>query len=129
MKRYRYLSGLLVSFLFLLACCSSLTLDIKDRSPATEQSKNTQAILTTVQTAPGKTPRLPARLLKKYKGKISALLGLLWLWLLARFYGNEKRRRVRGWQLEDLALLKIIKDNAARLWNHHPSKKVISLKD
>ena len=130
MKRYRYLSGLLVGFVFLLACCSSLTLDIKDRFPATEQNKNTRAILTIAQTAPGKTPRLPARLLKNYKGKISAILGLLWLWLLARFYGNEKRRRVRGWQLEDLALLKIIKDNAVRLWNHHhPSKNIISLED
>ena len=126
MKRYRYLNGLLVSFVLIFASCSPLTLNVKDRSLATEQNKNTQAILTTVQTAPGKTPRLPARLLKKYKDKISAILSLLWLWLLARFYGNEKRRRVRGWQLEDLALLKIIKDNAARLWNHHPGKNIIS---
>jgi len=111
------------------ASCSSLTLNVKDRSPATEQRKNIQAILTTVQTAPGKTPRLPARLLKKYKGKISAILSLLWLWLLARFYGKEKRCRVRGWQLEDLALLKIVKDNATRLWNHHTGKKIIRLED
>ena len=130
MKRYCYLSGLLVGFVFLLACCSSLMLNIKDRFPATEQSKNTQASLTTVQTAPGKTPRLPARLLKKNKGKISAILSLLWLALLARFYGKEKRRRLRGWQLEYLALLKIIEDNAARLWNHHhPHKNIIKLED
>ena len=79
MKNYRYLSGLLPSLLLISASCSSLTLNIKDRSPATEQST----------------------------------VGLLWL--LARFYGNEKRRRVRGWQLEDPALLKIIKDNPTRL--------------
>ena len=100
MKRYRYLSGLLLSLLFICASCSSLTLNIKDQSPATEQSKNIQAILTTVQTTPGKKPNLPARLLKKYKSKISAILGLLWLWLLARFYAGEKRRRVRIWQSE-----------------------------
>jgi hypothetical protein len=97
MRRYRYLSGLLLNLLFISASCSSLTLNVKDRSPATEQSKNTQAILTTVQTAPGKTLKLPARLLKKYKGKISAVLGLLWLWLLARFHASEKRRRIPGW--------------------------------
>jgi len=92
-KRYHYQSGLLVSFLFLLASCSSLTLNAKDRSPATEQST----------------------------------VGLLWL--LATFHTIEKSRRVPGWQLEDPALLKIIKDNPTRLWHHHPGKKLISLED
>ncbi len=76
MRRYRYLSGLLLNLLFISASCSSLKLNVKDRSPATEQS--TVALL----------------------------------WLVARFYATEKRRRIPGWQLEDLALLKIIKDNA-----------------
>ncbi len=66
MKRYRYQSGLLLTLLFNSASCSSLTLNAKHRSPATEQS----------------------------------ILGLLWLWLLARFYANEKTRRVRIWQSE-----------------------------
>ncbi len=78
MRRYRYLSGLLLNLLFISASCSSLKLNVKDRSPATEQST----------------------------------VALLWLWLVARFYATEKRRRIPGWQLEDLALLKIIKDNA-----------------
>ena len=95
MKRYCYLSGLLLSLLLMSASCSSLTLNVKDRSPATEQST----------------------------------VALLWLWLLARIYGNEKKCRVRGWQLEDLALLKIVKDNATRLWNHHTGKKLIRLED
>jgi len=129
-KTYRWLSGLLVSFLLLLASYSSLPLNMKDRFPAAQKPQNQQVILAAVQTAPGKEPNLLARLLKKYKSKIGALLGLLWLWLLARFHGNEKRRRIPGWQLEDLALLKIIKDNAARLWHHqHPRKKIISLED
>ena len=126
MKRYPYLNALLVSFLFLLASCSSLTLGIKDHSPAAEQSEHTQAMLTTIQTTPEKKPNLLARLLKKYRNKISAIFGLLWLWLLARLYGNEKRRRVPGWHLEDLALLKIIKDNATRIWNHHRPGKTSS---
>ena len=57
-------------------------------------------------------------------------LALLWLWMLARFYANEKRHRVPGWQLEDLALLKIIRDSATRIWNHHyRGKKIIRLED
>jgi len=77
-KRYCYLSGLLLNLLFISTSCSFLTLDVKERSPATEQST----------------------------------VALLWLWLVARFYATEKRRRIPGWQLEDVALLKIIKDNA-----------------
>jgi len=129
MKTYSWLSGLLVSFLLLLASCSSLPLNMKDRFPAAQQPKSEQVILAAVQTAPGKKPHLLAQFLKKYKSKISALLGLLWLWLLARFYTNEKRCRIPGWQLEDLALLKIIKDNAAHLWHHHDAKSIIRLED
>ncbi|NVM25701.1 MAG: hypothetical protein HWN70_07260 [Desulfobacterales bacterium] len=96
MKRYHYQSGLLLSLLLISPSCSSLTLNVKDRSPAAEQST----------------------------------VALLWLWLLARFYTIEKRRRVLEWQLEDIDLPKIIKDNAARLWNHHhPGKELIRLED
>lgn len=96
MKKCLYYGILLVIIPVLLTSCRSLALNVKHRSPATEQS----------------------------------ILRLLWLWLLARFYANEKGRWVFGWQLEDLALLKIIKDNATPLWNHHdPGKKIIRLED
>jgi len=43
---------------------------------------------------------------------------------------SEKRRRIPGWQFDDLALLKAIKDNATRLWsNHCPDRKIITLDD
>jgi hypothetical protein len=94
-KRYRYLSGLLLSLLFIFPSSSSRTLTIKDRSPATEQST----------------------------------IALLCLCLSARFYTDENTLQVRGWQLEHLALVKIIKDNAAPLWHHHPARNIISLED
>ena len=62
--------------------------------------------------------------------KIIALIGFLWLWLLTRFYTNEKKRQIPRWQLEDLALLKVIKTNAVMLWeNHSPDRKIIRLKE
>ena len=126
-RKFRY-GGLLVIYLLFLASCGSLSLNVKHHAPPIEQSQNEKAIVPTAQVISTTKSNPFTRLLENAKRKIYALLGLLWLWLLARFYGGEKRRRVRGWQLEDLALLKIIKDNAARLWNHHhPSKKIISL--
>jgi hypothetical protein len=50
--------------------------------------------------------------------------------LAARFYTNEKRCQATRWQVDDLALLKSIKDNALRLWdNHRPDRKVIRLEE
>jgi len=40
---------------------------------------------------------------------------------------SENRRQLPGWQFDDLALLKAIKDNATRLWHHHPAKNTIKL--
>ena len=133
MKKCFYYGGLLVIHPLISASCSSLTIsvkNIKDHSPPLEQTKHAQAVILAVQTAPDKKSSPLIRLLKKYRSKISALLSLLWLLLLARFYANEKNRRIPGCQLEDLALLKIIKDNAMRLWNnHHSDRKIIRLED
>jgi len=123
MKKYRFYGGLFVTPLLITTSCSYFTNNVKntnDYSPPLEQAKHAQAQLLAIQTAFG----------KKYKRKISGLLGLLWLWTLARFYSAEKRRRIPAWQLEDLALLKIIKTNALRLWNNHrPDRKIIRLED
>jgi len=119
MRRYYY-GGLRVIHPLISTSCSSLTLIAKDHSPPLEQAKHTQAVIPAVQTTHN----------KKYKKNITALLGLFWLWLLARFYTAEKNRRLPGWQLEDLTLLKIIKTNALRLWNNHrPDRKIIRLED
>ncbi len=61
---------------------------------------------------------------------ILALMALFCLWLLARAYTIEQGRKYEKLSTEDIALLKIIKDNATRIWNHqHHGKKVIRLKD
>jgi len=58
------------------------------------------------------------------------LVALLSLWLLVRAYELQRGRKHSRLSMEDLALLKIIKDNAARIWNHHrPGKKIIRLED
>jgi hypothetical protein len=130
MKKYRCYGGLLLILLLISASCSSLTLNIKDQSPATKKANHTQAVILALQTTPDKKSSPLLRFLKKYIRNIIGLLGLLWLWLLARFYITEKSRRVPGWKLEDIALLKIIKDNAVRLWNNHrPDRKIIRLED
>ena len=124
MKKYRFYGGLFVTPLLITTSCSYLTNNVKnttDYSPPLEQTKHAQAQLLAIQTIPGKKSSSLLR---------SGLLGLLWLWTLARFYSAEKRRRIPAWQLEDLALLKIIKSNALRLWNsHRPDRKLIRLED
>jgi len=121
MKKYCYFFGLLVIHPLISARYSSFSYSIKNCNhhyPPLEQAKHTQAVIPTVQTAHN----------KKYKRNIGSLLGLFCLWKLARFYAIEKSRRIPVWQLGDLALLKIIRLNALRLWNNHrPDRKIIRL--
>jgi len=117
MKNCLYYGILRVIITVLFTSCSAILSKLENHPPPIEQGRNSQAILTKVQTTPRKKPNLLDLLLKKYKPKINAIFGLLWLWFLARFYGNEKRRRVSRWHVEDIALLKIIKDNSTRHWN------------
>jgi hypothetical protein len=126
MKRYH--SGLLVIHPLISTSCSSLKLKVKEPSPATGPKKHQQAIVSTIQVTLKNKPQSLLQFIKKYKAKLKALVGLLWL--LARFYGAEKRRCIPRWQLEDPALLKIIKDNSARLWNiPRPDRKVVRLEE
>jgi hypothetical protein len=106
MKKFHFYGGLLVIHPLISTNSSSLTISVKnskDHSPPIEHAKHTQAVISAVQTAPENKPNLKAR-----------------------FYAPEKRRRIPEWRLEDLALLKIIKTNALRLWNNHrPDRKII----
>jgi len=121
MKKYCYFDGLLVIHPLISAHYSSSTTSAKNNntySPPLELTKHTQAVIPEFQTAHN----------KKYKRNIAALLGTFCLLLLVRFYAIEKSRRIPVWQLGDLALLKIIRLNALRLWNNHrPDRKIIRL--
>jgi hypothetical protein len=129
MKKHRIYGGLFVTLLLITTSCSYLTNNVKNTSPL-EQAQHAQAQLIAIPTTPDKKSSPLLRFLKNYKRKISGLLGLLYLWTLARLYAAEKRRRIPRWQLEDLALLKIIKTNALRLWNNHrPDRKIIRLEE
>jgi hypothetical protein len=131
MKKHFPYGALLAAALCPSLSCSSISLKATDTRPITKQPRvTTQAVLTALPTTPRKRHNPFIRLLKQYKGKLSALMGLLWLWFLARFYTNEKRRRIPGWSFDDLARLKLIKDSATRLWHHHhPYRKIIRLED
>ena len=123
MKKYCYFFGLLVVHPLITARYCSSTNSVKNSkhsSPPLEHAKHTQAVTPEFQPAPDKT----------YKRNIAALLGLFCLGLLAIFYAIEKSRVMPVCQLEDLALLKIIKKNTFRLWNNHrPDRKLIRLED
>jgi len=120
MKKYRFYGGLFFPLLLITTSCSYFTNNVKN-TPPFEQAKHAQAQLLAIQTIPNKKSNPLLR---------SGLLGLLWLWTLARFYSAETRRRIPKWQLEDLTLLKIIKTNALRLWNNHrPDRKIIRLEE
>ncbi len=70
------------------------------------------------------------RLIDENQHVLLSLAGLFWLWLLARVYEVERGRTHQRLSIDDLALLKIIKDNATRIWNtHYPGKKIIRLED
>ena len=123
MKKYRFSGGLFVTPLLITTSCAYLINNVtntNDYSPPLEQAKHAQAQLLALHTTHN----------KKYKINIAALLGLFWLWTLARFYAIEKMRRILRRQMEDLSLLKIIKTNALRLWNNHRTdRKIIRLED
>ena len=117
MKKYRFYGGLFVPLLLITTSCNYLTNNVKNTnnySPTLAQAK-----LLAIHTTP----------YKKFSSLLRrGLLGLLWLWTLARLYEAETRLRIPRWHLEDLALLKIIKTNALRLWNNHrPDRKIIHL--
>ena len=129
MKKYHFYGGLFIPLLLITTICSYFTNNVKNTSPL-EQTKHAQPQLLAIPTTPDKKSSRLLRFLKNYTRKISDPLGLLWLWTLARLYEAEKRRRIPAWQLEDLALLKIIKTNALRLWNtHRPDRKIIRLEE
>jgi len=80
MKKYHFYGGLFVVLLLITKSCSYLTNNIKNTNnytPPLEQAKHAQAELLAIQTTPGKKSSPLLR---------SGLLGLLWLWTLARFY-------------------------------------------
>ena len=107
MKNHIICGVLLATVSSISLSSNSFTLKAKDTRPINEPPRAaTQAILPSMQT-------------------------ILWLCLLASFhYINEKRHRIAGWQLEDFALLKIIKDNATGLWHLYQERyktKIIPL--
>ncbi|MBW2005911.1 MAG: hypothetical protein JRI72_15180 [Deltaproteobacteria bacterium] len=90
MKKHHFYGGLFVVLLLITKSCSYLTNNIKNTnnySPPLEQAKHVQAQLLAIQTTPDKKSSPLLRPPKKYKRKISGLLGLL------RFWNNHRLAR------------------------------------
>jgi len=99
MKKYRFEGGLFVTLLLITTSCSYLINNLTNTSnysPPLEQAKNAQAQLLAIQTTPDKNSSPLLRFLKKYKRKISGLLGLLWLW--NNSHPDRKIIRLEDWR-------------------------------
>jgi hypothetical protein len=131
MKKHLSYGVLLVTILAISLSCSSINLKATETRSITGQPQAAaQPILTALLTTPENKPKRFIRFFQKYKGKLSAILSLIWLWFLARLYTEEKRRQITGWSFDDLARLKLIKDTATRLWDmRRPDRKIIRLED
>lgn len=137
MKRYFYYGVLLAIILLISASCSSIFSSLKNRPSANNQGKYGQAIAATMpsgisfpELASNAQPNPFIRFVDQNHHILLALAALFWLWFLIRIYEIDRGRNRHRLNMDDLALLKIIKDNATRIWNAHgPGKKIISLED
>jgi len=93
MKKYRFYGGLFVTLLLITTRCSYLTNNITN-TPPLEQAKHAQAQLLAIQTTPDKKSSQLLRFLKKYKRKISGILGLLRHWNIHRPDKKSSSRRI-----------------------------------
>ena len=111
--------------LFLSSSCTTLPLKADNGSPAQNYStiKMPSAESTT-------TAQIVAEFLRNQRPQILALLALLFLMIFTKLWEEEKRRLRKRFTHQDLALLKIIKDNAARIWrNQNLEGTIVRIED
>lgn len=99
---------------------------IKKAAPGPKGDKRSR-----VMTAPRKKPRIAGAQGRSVSG-LAGVVGLLVIWLLYRVYATARKKarlaNANGLRLEDMAMLKIIRDNAAFLWElYRPNRKIIRL--
>ena len=119
------------------ASCSSIFNKLRTQPLATPQPKEQQVLVIIIyperllpELISGFQPNAFMQFIEENQRALLGLVALLSLWLLVRAYELQRGRKHSRLSMEDLALLKIIKDNAARIWNHHrPGKKIIRLED
>lgn len=68
--------------------------------------------------------------IKANRAEMLGLAALLGMWIQARAYEREKQRGRERITMQDLALLKIARNNLNRIWeNHRPGKKVVRIEE
>lgn len=136
MKTY-FIEYLLPALLLVsLTGCTGIDtyLDHQNNSNMNAGSAPHENIVFLGQTIPeSKLKMLSKRVFKFIKINSMPMIGLLALcsmWLLARAYNAEKQCRSKKYDIQDLGLLKIAKNNLNRLWeNRRPGRKVVWLRD
>jgi len=126
---------LLAISLILSASCSSILDRLRNQLLATPQPKERQILVIIIypdrllpELTSGFRPNPFIQFNEENQRALLAIMALLCLWLLERAHQIHRGRKYHKLSIEDLALLKIIKDNASRIWNHHrPGKKIIRL--
>jgi len=137
MKQCLCYGFLLAISLILSASCSSILNRLRNQPLATPQPKEPQVLVIIIyperllpELISGFEPNPFIQFIEENQRAMLGLVALLSLWLLVRAYELQHGRKHSRLSMEELTLLKIIKDNASRIWNHHrPGKKIIRLED
>ena len=75
-------------------------------------------------------PHIFFEAVKANRAEVLGLAALLGLWIQARAYEREKQQGRERITMQDLALLKIARNNLNRIWeNHRPGKKVVRMEE
>lgn len=125
MRTRAFLGVLLLSVFFMSSSCITFLSKIPKTTPI--DRKETKVIIPAHPIFENDAISV-SRFIEKNKTEIISFLALFSLWLLVRFYNIVKKRQDREFSMEDIALPKIIKDNAAWIWERHrPGRNVISI--
>ena len=135
MQRFAIRLAFFIALSFMLTGCSNGPLfpNIKKGPPGAPHGTGINMPMATKPRAESSVNKLPqsiARFFHENNSAILGLLGIIFLWIYIRAYSTEKNRRYTKISKEEVGLLKIIRDNASRIWeNHRPGRNVVRLED
>ncbi len=74
--------------------------------------------------------RIISAFFREYRNPILAIVGLMFLWIFARGYHFERTNKHNNLSIEDIGIMKVISDNALRIWGKYkPRNNIINLND
>jgi hypothetical protein len=77
-----------------------------------------------------KYPRFISGFFRQFRNPILAIIALSFPWVYARGYYYERSNKQINLSVEDIGIMKVIGDNALRVWNKYkPRGNIIKLDD